>query len=168
LLFSCYYTASPFPSNTTLMKRIMIRNSKKNRRPASRKHLCTLTRRQLRAAMTIPVMYEQLKREKLRLHKARYVLASWGEIVNKTKQKPNWMLFRKSGFESHSPCGSTELSLTPVSGNPTPSSGLCRCFEHRLCHGLCLACCGLCKSPVVWRKRKGSIPAVEVGCGRMG
>ena len=63
--------ASPFPSNTTLMKRIMIRNSKKNRRPASRKHLCTLTRRQLRAAMTIPVMYEQLKREKLRLHKAR-------------------------------------------------------------------------------------------------
>ncbi|XP_021037581.1 telomerase protein component 1 isoform X1 [Mus caroli] len=63
--------ASPFPSNTTLMKRIMIRNSKKIRRPANQRHLCTLTRRQLRAAMTIPVMYEQLKREKLRLHKAR-------------------------------------------------------------------------------------------------
>ncbi|XP_029397594.1 telomerase protein component 1 [Mus pahari] len=63
--------ASPFPSNTTLMKQIMIRNSKKIRRPANRRHLCTLTRRQLRAAMTIPVMYEQLKRERLRLHKAR-------------------------------------------------------------------------------------------------
>ncbi|XP_031217755.1 telomerase protein component 1 [Mastomys coucha] len=63
--------ASPFPSNTTLMKRIMIRNSKKIKRPANPRHLCTLTRRQLRAAMTIPVIYEQLKREKLRLHKAR-------------------------------------------------------------------------------------------------
>lgn len=59
------------------MKRIMIRNSKKIKRPANPRHLCTLTRRQLRAAMTIPVIYEQLKREKLRLHKARCVLASW-------------------------------------------------------------------------------------------
>lgn len=63
--------ASPFPSNTTLMKRIMIRNSKKIKRPANPRYLCTLTQRQLRAAMAIPVMYEHLKREKLRLHKAR-------------------------------------------------------------------------------------------------
>ncbi|XP_057642086.1 telomerase protein component 1 [Chionomys nivalis] len=62
--------ALPFPSNTTLMRRV-IRNPKTIRRPAVRSYLCTLTRRQLRAAMTIPVMYEQLKREKLRLHKAR-------------------------------------------------------------------------------------------------
>nr|XP_006994908.1 telomerase protein component 1 [Peromyscus maniculatus bairdii] len=63
--------ALPFPSNTTLMRRIMIRNSKNIKRPAHRRRLCTLTRRQLRVAMTIPVMYEQLKWEKLRLHKAR-------------------------------------------------------------------------------------------------
>lgn len=65
------------------MKRIMIRNSKKIKRPANPRLLCTLTRRQLRAAMAIPVMYEQLKREKLRLHKARYVLASWGRSRTK-------------------------------------------------------------------------------------
>lgn len=65
------------------MKQIMIRNSKQIRRPANPRHLCTLTRRQLRVAMTIPVMYEQLKREKLRLHKARYVLASWGKSRTK-------------------------------------------------------------------------------------
>ncbi|KAL6032473.1 hypothetical protein STEG23_021751, partial [Scotinomys teguina] len=63
--------ALPFPSNTTLMRRIMIRNSKIIKRPANRRHLCTLTRRQLRVAMTIPVIYGQLKREKLRLQKAR-------------------------------------------------------------------------------------------------
>lgn len=66
------------------MKRIMIRNSKKIKRPANPRYLCTLTQRQLRAAMAIPVMYEHLKREKLRLHKARYVLASWGR--NRTKE----------------------------------------------------------------------------------
>ncbi|XP_040591714.1 telomerase protein component 1 isoform X2 [Mesocricetus auratus] len=64
--------ALPFPSNTTLMRQIMIRSSKTIKRPANPRHLCaSLTRRQLRAAMTIPVMYEKLKREKLRLHKAR-------------------------------------------------------------------------------------------------
>ncbi|KAH0505878.1 Telomerase protein component 1 [Microtus ochrogaster] len=62
--------ALPFPSNTTLMRRV-IRNPRTIRRPSVRNYLCALTRRQLRAAMTIPVMYEQLKREKLRLHKAR-------------------------------------------------------------------------------------------------
>lgn len=35
--------------------------------------------------MTIPVMYEQLKREKLRLHKARSVLASWGELGDRLR-----------------------------------------------------------------------------------
>ncbi|KAL1781119.1 telomerase protein component 1 [Sigmodon hispidus] len=63
--------ALPFPSNTTLLRRIMARNAKNIKRPANSRHLCTLTRRQLQAAMTIPVIYEQLKREKFRLHKAR-------------------------------------------------------------------------------------------------
>nr|XP_021494699.1 telomerase protein component 1 isoform X1 [Meriones unguiculatus] len=63
--------ALPFPSNITLVKRIIIRNSKDSKSPAHQRSLCTLTRKQLRAAMTIPVIYEQLKREKLRLHKAR-------------------------------------------------------------------------------------------------
>ncbi|XP_029419184.1 telomerase protein component 1 isoform X2 [Nannospalax galili] len=63
--------ASPFPSNTKLMRQIMIRNSKNIKRPANPRHLCTLTRRQLRASMKIPVIYEQLKREKLKLHKGR-------------------------------------------------------------------------------------------------
>ncbi|XP_050998953.1 LOW QUALITY PROTEIN: telomerase protein component 1 [Acomys russatus] len=62
--------ALPFPSNTTLMKRI-IGSSKNIKRLSIRTRLRPLTRRQLRAAMTIPVMYEQLKREKLRQHKAR-------------------------------------------------------------------------------------------------
>uniref|UniRef100_A0A8C5JWG6 Telomerase associated protein 1 n=1 Tax=Jaculus jaculus TaxID=51337 RepID=A0A8C5JWG6_JACJA len=63
--------ASPFPSNTQLMRRIMTRNSKNVKRPANLRHLCNLSRRQLRAAMAIPVIFEQLKREKLKMHKAR-------------------------------------------------------------------------------------------------
>ncbi|XP_051032731.1 telomerase protein component 1 [Phodopus roborovskii] len=63
--------ALPFPSNTTLMRRIMVRNSKTIKKPSNARHLRTLTRRQLRVAMTIPVMYEKLKREKLRLRKTR-------------------------------------------------------------------------------------------------
>ncbi|KAG3261475.1 telomerase associated protein 1, transcript variant X1 [Ictidomys tridecemlineatus] len=63
--------ALPFPSNINLMRRIMIRKSKKVRRPARWKHLCKLSRRELRAAMKIPAIYEELQREKLKIHKAR-------------------------------------------------------------------------------------------------
>nr|XP_014699987.2 telomerase protein component 1 isoform X2 [Equus asinus] len=63
--------ALPFPSNTKLMRQIMIRNSKNIKRHAYQKKLCNPSRRELRAAMMIPLMYEQLKREKLKIHKSR-------------------------------------------------------------------------------------------------
>ncbi|XP_040825708.1 telomerase protein component 1 [Ochotona curzoniae] len=65
--------ALPFPSNTTLMRRILIRNLRDDERRtrARPRVLCNPSRQQLRAAMAIPVMYEQLQREKRRLHKAR-------------------------------------------------------------------------------------------------
>ncbi|KAM5235460.1 LOW QUALITY PROTEIN: telomerase protein component 1 [Ctenodactylus gundi] len=63
--------ALPFPSNTKLMQRIMIRNAKKLKRPANPQCLRNLSRQELRVAMTIPVIYEQLKQEKLKTHKAR-------------------------------------------------------------------------------------------------
>ncbi|KAL4692612.1 hypothetical protein H8959_016422 [Pygathrix nigripes] len=74
--------ALPFPSNTTLMGRILTRND--NNRPR-RRFLCHLSRRQLRTVMRVPVMYEKLKREKLRVHKAR----QWkydGEMLNRYRQ----------------------------------------------------------------------------------
>ncbi|XP_048211653.1 telomerase protein component 1 [Perognathus longimembris pacificus] len=63
--------AMPFPSNINLMRRIMIRLSKNIKRPAHPRHLHLLSRQQLRAAMVIPVIYKQLKWEKLKIHKAR-------------------------------------------------------------------------------------------------
>ncbi|XP_019487936.1 PREDICTED: telomerase protein component 1 [Hipposideros armiger] len=64
--------ALPFPSNTQLMKRIMIRNSRNGKRPVKlQRQLCNLSRRELRAAMMMPVMYEKLKREKLKIHRTR-------------------------------------------------------------------------------------------------
>ncbi|XP_063093010.1 telomerase protein component 1 isoform X1 [Cavia porcellus] len=61
--------ALPFPSNTKLLRQIMIRNSKCYKKYP--RYLCTLSRRKLRTAMMIPGIYAQLKREKLRVHKAR-------------------------------------------------------------------------------------------------
>ncbi|KFO22262.1 Telomerase protein component 1 [Fukomys damarensis] len=61
--------ALPFPSNTQLMRRIMTRNAKHMKKYP--RYLCNLRRQQLRTAMTMPVLYEQLKREKLKIHKAR-------------------------------------------------------------------------------------------------
>ncbi|XP_036094988.1 telomerase protein component 1 isoform X1 [Rousettus aegyptiacus] len=61
----------PFPSNTQLMKQIMIRNLRKGKGHASESQPCLLSRRKLRAAMAIPVIYEQLKREKLKIHRTR-------------------------------------------------------------------------------------------------
>uniref|UniRef100_A0A2K6BX95 Telomerase protein component 1 n=1 Tax=Macaca nemestrina TaxID=9545 RepID=A0A2K6BX95_MACNE len=74
--------ALPFPSNTTLMRRILTRNDKNRPR---RRFLCHLSCQQLRTVMRIPVMYEKLKREKLRVHKAR----QWkydGEMLNRYRQ----------------------------------------------------------------------------------
>lgn len=102
------------------MRRV-IRNSKTIRRRAVRSYLCTLTRRQLRAAMTIPVMYEQLKREKLRLHKARYVLASWEESKTEELRDRLWshlgtgiLCCTRTGFLSllyHNPVARTYIEL---------------------------------------------------------
>lgn len=102
------HTALPFPSNTTLMRRV-ITNPKTIRRRAVRSYLSTLTRRQLRAAMTIPVMYEQLKREKLRLRKARYVLASWEK--GRTEE-------RRDRLQSHLGTGIHYLPDIRASGIP--------------------------------------------------
>nr|XP_013009973.1 telomerase protein component 1-like [Cavia porcellus] len=61
--------ALPFPSNTELLRQIMIRNSKRFKKyPRS---LCKMSRRKLRTTMMVPVIYEQLKREKLRVQKPR-------------------------------------------------------------------------------------------------
>uniref|UniRef100_A0A2K5N4F1 Telomerase protein component 1 n=1 Tax=Cercocebus atys TaxID=9531 RepID=A0A2K5N4F1_CERAT len=74
--------ALPFPSNTTLMRRILTRSDKNRPR---RRFLCHLSCQQLRSVMRVPVMYEKLKREKLRVHKAR----QWkydGEMLNRYRQ----------------------------------------------------------------------------------
>uniref|UniRef100_A0A2K6SDJ7 Telomerase protein component 1 n=1 Tax=Saimiri boliviensis boliviensis TaxID=39432 RepID=A0A2K6SDJ7_SAIBB len=74
--------ALPSPSNVTLMRQIITRNEKNRPR---RRFLCSLSRQQLRTVMRIPVMYEQLKWEKLRVHKAR----QWkydGEMLNRYRQ----------------------------------------------------------------------------------
>ncbi|XP_045143661.1 telomerase protein component 1 [Echinops telfairi] len=63
--------ASPFPSNTQLMGKLMIRISKCARTYVARGQLMNLKRRELRTAMMVPMIYEQFKREKARLHKVR-------------------------------------------------------------------------------------------------
>uniref|UniRef100_A0A8D1JHP7 Telomerase associated protein 1 n=1 Tax=Sus scrofa TaxID=9823 RepID=A0A8D1JHP7_PIG len=63
--------ALPFPSNTKLLQRIMIKNTRYGKRFASYWQSCKPSRRELRAAMMIPLIYEQLKRTKLKIHKAR-------------------------------------------------------------------------------------------------
>ncbi|XP_053452152.1 telomerase protein component 1 isoform X5 [Nycticebus coucang] len=78
--------ALPFPSNTQLMLRIVTRVLK-NLRASGHfvpKHIYS-TSRQVRAAMKIPVMFEHLKREKLKIHKAR----QWkydSEMLNRYRQ----------------------------------------------------------------------------------
>ncbi|XP_036151924.1 telomerase protein component 1 isoform X1 [Myotis myotis] len=61
----------PFPSNTQLMRRIMIRHTRNVKRQVYQRQLQNLNRRKLRAAMMMPVFYEQLKREQLRIHRTR-------------------------------------------------------------------------------------------------
>ncbi|XP_064148316.1 telomerase protein component 1 isoform X2 [Loxodonta africana] len=77
--------ALPFPSNVQLMRRIMIRNSRNGKRCPSRNLLQRVTCRELRAAMMMPVVYEQLKREKLKIHKARQGKYD-GEILDRYRQ----------------------------------------------------------------------------------
>ncbi|XP_004390075.1 telomerase protein component 1 [Trichechus manatus latirostris] len=77
--------ALPFPSNTQLMRRIIIRNSRNGNRRPSQRQLQDLSCQELRAAMMMPVIYEQLKREKLKIQKAR----QWkydGEILDRYRQ----------------------------------------------------------------------------------
>ena len=51
----------------------MIKNTRYGKRFASYWQSCKPSRRELRAAMMIPLIYEQLKRTKLKIHKARCV-----------------------------------------------------------------------------------------------
>ncbi|XP_036895648.1 telomerase protein component 1 [Sturnira hondurensis] len=77
--------ALPFPSNTQLMKQIIIRKSKVVKRRDYKRELCNLNRRKLRAAMMMPVLYEQLKLEKLKTHRTR----QWkydGEMLARYRQ----------------------------------------------------------------------------------
>ncbi|XP_072818855.1 telomerase protein component 1 isoform X2 [Vicugna pacos] len=62
--------ALPFPSNTKLVRQILIKNARYGKNYYSWQS-CKPSRRELRAAMMMPVVYDQLKRAKLRLHKAR-------------------------------------------------------------------------------------------------
>ncbi|XP_036849878.2 telomerase protein component 1 isoform X2 [Manis javanica] len=77
--------ALPFPSNTKLVSRIMIRNSKNVKRRSCGRQPWNPSRRELRAAMMMPVMYEQLKREKLKIHKARQWKCD-GELLARYRQ----------------------------------------------------------------------------------
>lgn len=61
----------PFPSNTQLIKQIIIKNTKYGKKHAYSWQFRQPSRRELRTAMMIPVIYEQLKRKKLKIHKAR-------------------------------------------------------------------------------------------------
>ncbi|XP_004413083.1 PREDICTED: telomerase protein component 1 [Odobenus rosmarus divergens] len=63
--------ALPLPSNTKLIRSIMTRNAKKDKNWTYRRYPYKPSRRQLRTTMMIPVIYEQLKWEKLKIQKAR-------------------------------------------------------------------------------------------------
>ncbi|XP_057579321.1 telomerase protein component 1 isoform X2 [Hippopotamus amphibius kiboko] len=60
----------PLPSNTKLIEQI-IKNTRYGKKHGYSWQLCKPSRRELRAAMRIPEIYEQLKRKKLKMHKAR-------------------------------------------------------------------------------------------------
>ena len=70
---TCRHTALPPPSNTKLIRSIMTRNAKKDRNWTYRRYPHPPSRRQLRTTMMMPVIYEQLKWEKLKIQKARCV-----------------------------------------------------------------------------------------------
>ena len=70
---TCCHPELPFPSNTQLIKRIIIKNTKYGKKHAYSWQFRQPSRRELRTAMMIPVIYEQLKRKKLEIHKARCV-----------------------------------------------------------------------------------------------
>jgi len=62
--------ALPLPSNTKLIRSIMTRNAKKDKNWTYRRYPHNPSRRKLRTTMMIPVIYEQLKWEKLKIQKA--------------------------------------------------------------------------------------------------
>ncbi|XP_032199046.1 telomerase protein component 1 isoform X2 [Mustela erminea] len=65
--------ALPLPSNTKLMCSIMTRNAKKSKNWMTyRRYPFNPSRQKLRTTMMIPVIYEQLKWEKLKIQKARW------------------------------------------------------------------------------------------------
>lgn len=72
-ILTCRHPELPLPSNTKLIKRIIIKNTRYGKKCAYSWQFCKPSRRELRAAMMIPVIYEQLKRKKLKIHKARCV-----------------------------------------------------------------------------------------------
>ncbi|KAM9091234.1 telomerase protein component 1 isoform 2-T2 [Megaptera novaeangliae] len=61
----------PLPSNTKLIKQIIMKNTRYGKKYAYSGQFYKPSRRELRAAMMIPVIYGQLKRKKLKIHKAR-------------------------------------------------------------------------------------------------
>lgn len=94
----------------------MIRNSRNGKRRAKwQRELCNFSCRELRAAMMMPVMYEQLKREKLKIHRTRCVCAraraTWEQRVG-IKRYPDrvWELSGNLNFYSVKTC----LSVIPM------------------------------------------------------
>uniref|UniRef100_A0A8C5VSR8 Telomerase associated protein 1 n=1 Tax=Microcebus murinus TaxID=30608 RepID=A0A8C5VSR8_MICMU len=77
--------ALPFPSNTQLMRSIITRNLRNGRKRSFPRNLHNLSRRDLWIAMRIPVMCEQLKWEKLKIHKARQWKCD-SEMLNRYRQ----------------------------------------------------------------------------------
>uniref|UniRef100_A0A673TDN2 Telomerase associated protein 1 n=1 Tax=Suricata suricatta TaxID=37032 RepID=A0A673TDN2_SURSU len=77
--------ALPLPSNTKLMHTIMSRNAKKDKNWTYRRYPHDPSRQDLRRTMMIPVIYQQLKWEKLKIQKAR----QWkydGEMLARYRQ----------------------------------------------------------------------------------
>eukprot|EP00071_Canis_lupus_P050235 XP_022283792.1 telomerase protein component 1 isoform X2 [Canis lupus familiaris] len=77
--------ASPLPSNTKLMRLIMSRNAKQDKTWTYRRYPYNPSRRQLRNTMRVPVVYQQLKWEKLKLEKARRGRCA-GELLARYRQ----------------------------------------------------------------------------------
>ncbi|XP_019665763.2 telomerase protein component 1 isoform X1 [Ailuropoda melanoleuca] len=78
--------ALPPPSNTKLIRSIMTRNAKKDRNWTYRRYPHPPSRRQLRTTMMMPVIYEQLKWEKLKIQKASRRGKYDGEMMARYRQ----------------------------------------------------------------------------------
>lgn len=85
-ILTCCHPELPFPSNTQLIKQIIIKNTKYGKKHAYSWQFRQPSRRELRTAMMIPVIYEQLKRKKLKIHKGEEVK---GPMFYELKQDRN-------------------------------------------------------------------------------